>query len=95
MKPDLLPCPFCGAAPETFPPTLTKRDIGTDPKTVHGRFYSTIRCRCGASIDGPNFDHDMTNAALLWNRRERRLITKLPDSMAMGKAWFDALEKRS
>jgi hypothetical protein len=60
------PC-ICGETPSVFPPTLSKSQLGTDPNKVPGKFYSTIMCKCGLSLDGPDFDSNCSQVISHWN----------------------------
>jgi hypothetical protein len=77
MTNQLLPCPFCAKTPMLLLPTLTKSQEHTDPRLVSGRFYSEIRCCCGAVFEGQNFDSDGRAVAAAWNNR---LFTSLQSS---------------
>lgn len=71
-EPTLKPCPFCSGKAIAMPPTLSKRDLGSDPKARPGRFYSVVFCAtpdCYAEMAGPDHDDSCRVVIAAWNRR--------------------------
>jgi len=72
---NLLACE-CGETPEIYPPTLGKHMEGSDPEKHPGRFFPVLKCKCGISMDGPNFDQYGTELAGIWNRRQTAIKSR-------------------
>ena len=75
-KPKLLPCPFCGRAePMLFKPTCDKYT----PYDPSHRAFPMVRCSCGVSTSGSDWDESGKTAVAAWNRRSGQLVERVKE----------------
>uniref|UniRef100_A0A6M3MJH1 Putative restriction alleviation protein n=1 Tax=viral metagenome TaxID=1070528 RepID=A0A6M3MJH1_9ZZZZ len=76
IKPTVLPCPFCGRAePMLFKPTCDKYT----PYDPSHRAFPMVRCSCGVSISGSDWDESGKTAVAAWNRRSDALVERVKE----------------
>lgn len=75
-KPTLQPCPFCGRAePTLFKPTCDKYT----PYDPSHRAFPMVRCSCGVSTSGSDWDESGKTAVAAWNRRSGQLVERVKE----------------
>ena len=82
--PELLPCPFClNQTPAVFPPTCNQRT----PYNAADRAFPIVRCGCGASKSGKDWDQSGLSAIEAWNTRAAPRVSEGMEALLFSGEW--------